>query len=321
MEIKKNLKALDIRISKLASELGVSRPTLDSYIECFENGHAIPNEGYQRIFEYLFSGEQINSVEFAQRYDYVKRVMLSDAKAGAEKNISDQRQDSILKNIKEHYKRLDIVKPLWVEKKYLSVYELLRETVNPNSKDKTPIPNMSAMVLQSILSGNRYPASLYTDTVIRIRSEQGNVTWGRASIIKAYLIKNYSWKEGENYMGLEETCNDTAYILGRLFSVLESIQKEANQGINATIKDRYFNSACATPASVFPILFKLENSHIKKLEREKGSGSKIFYEKIIGNLMKKLVLFPRSLSLEEQGKFMLGYYHQTQKKYEKKEDK
>nr|MBP6370231.1 type I-C CRISPR-associated protein Cas8c/Csd1 [Paludibacteraceae bacterium] len=103
--------------------------------------------------------------------------------------------------------------------------------------------------------------------------------------------------------------------------VLESIQKEANQGINATIKDRYFNSACATPASVFPILFKLENSHIKKLEREKGSGSKIFYEKIIGNLMKKLVLFPRSLSLEEQGKFMLGYYHQTQKKYEKKEDK
>ena len=180
---------------------------------------------------------------------------------------------------------------------------------------------MSAMVLQSILSGNRYPASLYTDTVIRIRSEQGNVTWGRASIIKAYLIKNYSWKEGENYMGLEETCNDTAYILGRLFSVLESIQKEANQGINATIKDRYFNSACATPASVFPILFKLENSHIKKLEREKGSGSKIFYEKIIGNLMEKLVLFPRSLSLEEQGKFMLGYYHQTQKKYEKKENK
>ena len=122
-------------------------------------------------------------------------------------------------------------------------------------------------------------------------------------------------------MGLEETCNDTAYVLGRLFSVLESIQKEANQGINATIKDRYFNSACATPASVFPILFKLENSHIKKLEREKGSGSKIFYEKIIGNLMEKLVLFPRSLSLEEQGKLMLGYYHQTQKKYEKKENK
>ena len=287
------------------------------------NPHIDNEEQLQRIFDSLKKSRYVDvdnvQMDFEQSF-YILCLAPNAARLSVRFFYQNTFGD-ILKNIKEHYKRLDIVKPLWVEKKYLSVYELLRETVNPNSKDKTPIPNMSAMVLQSILSGNRYPASLYTDTVIRIRSEQGNVTWGRASIIKAYLIKNYSWKEGENYMGLEETCNDTAYILGRLFSVLESIQKEANQGINATIKDRYFNSACATPASVFPILFKLENSHIKKLEREKGSGSKIFYEKIIGNLMKKLVLFPRSLSLEEQGKFMLGYYHQTQKKYEKKEDK
>ena len=287
------------------------------------NPHVDNEEQLQRIFDSLKKSRYVDvdnvKMDFEQSF-YILCLAPNAARLSVRFFYQNTFGD-ILKNIKEHYKRLDIVKPLWVEKKYLSVYELLRETVNPNSKDKTPIPNMSAMVLQSILSGNRYPASLYTDTVIRIRSEQGNVTWGRASIIKAYLIKNYSWKEGENYMGLEETCNDTAYVLGRLFSVLESIQKEANQGINATIKDRYFNSACATPASVFPILFKLENSHIKKLEREKGSGSKIFYEKIIGNLMEKLVLFPRSLSLEEQGKFMLGYYHQTQKKYEKKEDK
>lgn len=80
-------------------------------------------------------------------------------------------------------------------------------------------------------------------------------------------------------MGLEETCNDTAYILGRLFSVLESIQKEANQGINATIKDRYFNSACATPASVFPILFKLENSHKKNLSVKKVAVLRFFMKK------------------------------------------
>ena len=86
MEIKKNLKALDIKISKLASELGVSRPTLDAYIDYYERGKLIPNEGYQKIFEYLFSGKEVNSVDFAHRYDYVKRVMLADAKAGAEKN-------------------------------------------------------------------------------------------------------------------------------------------------------------------------------------------------------------------------------------------
>ena len=287
------------------------------------NPHVDNEEHIQKIFDSLKKSRYVDvdnvQMDFEQPF-YILCLAPNAARLSVRFFYQNTFGD-ILKNIKEHYKRLDIVKPLWVEKKYMSVYELLRETVNPNSKDKTPVPNMSAMVLQSILSGNRYPASLYTDTVIRIRSEQGNVTWGRASIIKAYLIKNYSWKEGENYMGLEETCNDTAYILGRLFSVLESIQKEATQGINATIKDKYFNSACATPASVFPILFKLENSHIKKLEREKGSGSKIFYEKLIGNLMDKLVLFPRRLSLEEQGKFMLGYYHQTQKKYEKKEDK
>ena len=72
MEIKKNLKALDIKISKLATELGVSRPTLDAYIEYYESGQSIPNEGYQKIFEYLFSGEEINSIEFAQKYDMLK---------------------------------------------------------------------------------------------------------------------------------------------------------------------------------------------------------------------------------------------------------
>ena len=99
MEIKKNLKSLDIKISKLATELGVSRPTLDAYIEYYENGQQIPNEGYQKIFEYLFSGEEINSVEFAQRYDYVKRVMLADAKTGAELSLQAKRENSVVKNI------------------------------------------------------------------------------------------------------------------------------------------------------------------------------------------------------------------------------
>ena len=69
-------------------------------------------------------------------------------------------------------------------------------------------------------------------------------------------------------MGLNEECIETSYVLGRIFAVLESIQKDANPGINATIRDRYFNSACATPASIFPVLIKLKNSHIKKIDRE-----------------------------------------------------
>ena len=124
-------------------------------------------------------------------------------------------------------------------------------------------------------------------------------------------------------MGLNEESNDISYVLGRLFSVLESIQADANQGIQATIRDRYFNSACGTPAAVFPILIKLKNSHMKKLGREK-EGAKNYYEKLFTDIMWKIDAqegFPKRLSLEEQGKFAIGYYHQTQKKYEKREEK
>lgn len=100
MEIKKNLKAIDVKISKLALELGISRPTLDTYIEYYENGMPIPNDGYQKIFEYLFANAEMNSIEFAQKYDYVKRVMLKDAKAGAEKVLIEKRENMLLEKVK-----------------------------------------------------------------------------------------------------------------------------------------------------------------------------------------------------------------------------
>lgn len=208
---------------------------------------------------------------------------------------------NIVKNIAKHYQRMEIVRPSWEDMRYLGIRQMLNETVNQKSKDKTPIPNMASMVLSAILSDTKYPASLYTDTLIRIRAEQGKVTCGRAAIIKAFLIQNYKWKEGDEYMGLNEGCEESAYVLGRLFAILESIQKDANPGINTTIRDRYFNSACATPASVFPTLIKLKNSHIKKLEREFG-GTKVYYEKMLTGLMGKIEKFPRRLSLEEQAK-------------------
>ena len=258
-------------------------------------------------------------------------------------------QDSfgnILQNIAAHYERMNIIRPSMEKKEYLGMRWIMREIVNMKSSNKekrtgyisnnegnekvdtksnakNPFSNMEAMVLRSILSNDRYPASLYTDVIMRTRAEQGNVTYGRAAIIKAYLIKNYKWKEGEKYMALNEACNEPAYILGRLFAVLEGVQKDANRDIKATIRDRYFNSACATPATVFPILLKLKNSHIRKLERDNGY-KKRKYEDAITELIGKLDMtdsgkgMPSRLSLEEQGKFMLGYYHQ---RYEKKEDK
>lgn len=279
-------------------------------------------EEIRGIFENLQKHRaiQINNIELNPDQKF---YILGLAPNAARLSVRFFYQDSfghILENIASHYQRMKIVRPSWEKREYLGVWGMLYETINQKSKEKTPVPNMAAMVLQAILSGARYPASLYTDTLIRVRAEQGAVTWGRAGIIKAYLIRNCGLERGEDYMGLMEDNRDPAYLSGRLFAVLESIQMDANPGINATIRDRYFNSACAAPASVFPVLIKLKNSHMKKLEREKGS-SKRYYEQVLTAIMGNLEEFPRRLSLEEQGRFILGYYHQMQKRFEKREDK
>ena len=234
---------------------------------------------------------------------------------------------SILANMKAHYDRLSIVKPSMDRIDYLGTWRLLQETVNKKSRDKKAIPNMAGALYRAVISGSRYPDALYHAVLGRIRAEQDSndtfkITRGRAAIIKAYLLKNKNMEKEEITVALNENSNNIAYILGREFAVLETIQEDANPGINTTIKDRYFNSACATPAAIFPILFKLKNSHIRKINRE---GTKIYYEKLLGELQDKLtiregqeIFCPKRLSLEEQGMFILGYYHQTQKRFEKK---
>lgn len=274
------------------------------------------------FFEKLRKDEQImiNDMELNPSQKFYILCLAPNAARLSVRFFYQSSFGNITKNLACHYERMQMIKPKWEEREYLGIEDMLQETVNMNSRDKKPISNMAAMVFSAILQNSRYPASLYTDALIRIRAEQGCVTWGRASIVKAFLMKNHKNTEGEICMGLNEESNDVAYVLGRLFSVLESIQTDANPGIKSTIRDRYFNSACATPASVFPVLFKLKNSHIKKLEREKESA-KVYYEKLLTQIVGKLEMYPKRLSLEEQGRFILGYYHQMQKKYEKREEK
>lgn len=241
-------------------------------------------------------------------------------------------QDSfgnILRHLKEHYDRMEIVRPAADEMRYMGIWRMLQETVNKKSRDKKPVSNMAGSVYRAVISGGRYPASLFLSVMGRIRAEQDDkdsrtrkITKGRAAIIKAYLTRNGFDKEEEITVSLNEDSRNVAYTLGREFAVLEAIQEEANPGINATIKDKYFNSACATPAAIFPVLFKLKNSHIRKIS---SRGKVVYYEKLLGELQDRIpiaegqmVPCPRRLSLEEQGMFILGYYHQNQKRYEKK---
>ena len=284
------------------------------------------------VFKNLAEGKAVAVQDVKDSLDIEKRFyILGLAPNAARLAVRFFYQDSfgnILKHIKEHYDRMEIVRPAADAVEYLGIWRMLQETVNKKSRDKKPVPSMSGTVYRSIISGSRYPATLYQAVLGRIRAEQDDgdsriykITRGRAAIIKAYLLKNGNIRE-EITMALNEDSNNTAYILGREFAVLEAIQEEANPGINATIKDKYFNSACATPAAIFPILFKLKNSHIKKMN---NGAKEIYYEKMLCDLQGRLTVAegqraacPRRLTLEEQGMFILGYYHQTQKRYEKK---
>ena len=225
---------------------------------------------------------------------------------------------SILQNVQAHYDRLEIVKPSFEKFETLPVWKLLSETVNQNSREKEPVPTLAGETLRAILNNTRYPATLLNGVTIRIRAER-KITWGRAAILKAYYLQNTHLDVPKEVLtvSLNPESKNPYYTLGRLFSVLEEVQSAANPGINATIKDRYFNSASATPSIVFPTLLNLSEKHRKKLT----DGQRIYYEKQIMELLAILgESFPARLSLPQQGAFQLGYYHQTQKRYQKKEE-
>ena len=225
---------------------------------------------------------------------------------------------ALMKNINDHYERMEIVRPSYEKFSYLPLWAMLRETVNLNSRDKVPSPAMAGATARAVFSGGRYPASLLEATMLRIRAER-TLTWGRAALIKAYYLKTplEDCPKEVLTVSLNESSTDTAYTLGRLFSVYEAVQQSANPGINATIKDKYFNSAAAMPASIFPVLNNLYQKHLRKLE----AGQRVYYDKQIMAL--KSILgesYPARMTLAQQGSFDLGYYHQTQKRYTKTEE-
>lgn len=223
---------------------------------------------------------------------------------------------AILKNIQKHYRQTEIVRPSYDPFQTVPLWKLLSATVNQNSKDKKPSNVMSGEVLRAVLNGTRYPATLRNGVNLRTRAEH-TVTRERAAIIKAYYLRNpcveFEHPEEVFTVSLNRESNNLPYNLGRLFSVLEAIQAAANPGINSTIRDKYFNSACATPSVIFPTLIKLAQKHLRKI----GGGLAVVYSKQLQEIMDKLdENYPARLTLPEQGAFQLGYYHQTSARYQ-----
>ncbi len=184
------------------------------------------------------------------------------------------------------------------------------------------LPTLTGDVMRSILLGLPYPCSLLQAALRRVRAEQGkkdqagrsapNVSYVRAALIKACLNRDqrfFTSDEKELTVSLDESNFNIGYRLGRLFAVLEKIQEEASPGLNATIRDRFYGSASSTPVTVFSNLMKLKNHHLSKMENR---GRVVNLEKLMGDIMSGVSDFPAHLSLQDQGRFAIGYYHQRQ---------
>ncbi len=217
--------------------------------------------------------------------------------------------------IKQHFDDLAIERSPG-DPPYLSLFRLLVSVATQGKADNIP-PNLGGELMRSILAGLPYPQTLLAAAVRRIRAEC-KVTYARAALIKAYSNRatRYSTPniKEELRMSLDEANTNVGYRLGRLFAVLEKIQEEANPGINATIRDRFYGAASSTPVTVFSTLLKLKNHHLSKLDNR---GRAVNLEKRVGEIMEGLSDFPAQLPITDQGRFAIGYYHQRQNFFKK----
>ena len=272
------------------------------------------------VLDHLTQGKPVDMEEF-ELDPGVQFYILGISPNAARLSVRFFLQDSFgvfLQRIQEHQQRLEIVKPIKDPRENLSFWQLLQETVNPNAKDKNPSPLLSGALARSVLAGLPYPAALLEGVFVRIRAER-KITRGKAAILKAYYLKNPNSGCPKEVLtvALNKESKSIPYHLGRWFAVLEAIQQDANPGINSTIRDKYFSSASSTPAAVFALLIQLSQKHLSKLSERQN----IYYNKLIQEIVDHLPdELPARLSLPEQASFILGYYHQTQDRYTKKED-
>ncbi len=227
----------------------------------------------------------------------------------------------------EHFQDLALNPLPW--KTAPSVYRTLLELIptrydssgNKKKKDINDAPaHLAGELMRSILTGQRYPRAILAQLISRFRAD-GDISGLRVAMVKAVLQRELRLLGKEEIsMSLDESNTNPAYLLGRLFSVLENIQRNAlGDKVNATITDKYYASASTVPYSIYPRLLSGSKHHLSKLRKDKP-GLAVTLEKELGNIMGMLPTeFPRHFSIEHQGRFSIGYYHQKNARFSQSE--
>lgn len=235
----------------------------------------------------------------------------------SQKFIFHDKFGRIFENVLKHQQDISFTEG----QRQVSIERIKRELISPKSSKETVPPPLTAALFEAILKGTRYPDELLSTVITRVKTDSDEeknhfikLNDTRAGLIKGCINRKHNKEEIKMSLDLEN--KNQAYLCGRLFAVLEKIQQDASGGgLNRTIKDSYFASACSKPSTVFPKLYKLSQNHIKKL------SSPIFYNKLCGEILDGLDgKFPSTLSLDDQGRFIVGYAQQNKALYTKKSE-
>jgi CRISPR-associated protein Csd1 len=257
------------------------------------------------LIQAAFSGQ-----ETATEIDVMPFYATALSASGARVVIRDW-IDTTVAEVKRHLARHFVLQQLvdrdGQEGRPLGLYAIAASTVRDANKELPP--NVPKTLLHMALKGGPLPPWLLFQAIKRNRAEQG-VTRNRAALIKMVLLSQSPTPHQENSMTeLDPTNQNPAYLCGRLLAVLEAVQRAAIPGANTTITDRFFGSASSAPASVFGSLLRGAKAHLGKLRRERP-GTHEALERKLEEIQAGLSTFPKTLTLEEQGFFCLGYYHQ-----------
>lgn len=279
-----------------------------------------PNRGVQQVrevFESIYSGILKTSLD--DKF-YILGLAPNSARI-AVTYWADIPLIDFAKRINSHFKDMEIIDNRLEKKPYLGLYSMLSAVTldgKINGKDSKMTPNMPEAVIKSIFHGIAYPQQFYASCIRRIRAESSKKDKNAVSIVRVAIIKAYLNRLNNNEQKikvmLDKENTNQGYLCGRLFAVLDKIQDKANR--QHSIKERYMNSASATPAAVFATILNLSSHHSEKLKE----CDNVFFEKIKQEIIDKINAngFPTHLNLQDQGRFFVGYYHQQQSFYSAK---
>lgn len=227
--------------------------------------------------------------------------------------------DTFAQRLARHHEDLRIQPPPFGWGAAPSVSRLLVNATALQRDFKNIPPLLAGEVMRAVLSGTRYPIALLTAALVRLRAGDNAASGWHAAAIRAVLVRlarrNPEISEqGETPMSLKRDHANPGYQLGRLFAVYELAQRAALGKVNATIRDRYFGAASATPASVFPLIVRGGQNHLAKVRKDKPGWAALI-ERELEEINDRFDprpegIWPRSLRLQDQGEFAIGYYHQ-----------